>query len=142
MKKHLVFNANMIIAGLTGVIVSARIGSIFDKLYNQNELTSLIVSSLHFIFAFLIFSSLHYITNRKKYKSYFGKQIWVDLAKIYGTFIPSLIIFYILFFLINDLMLNLSFSVLIAGIFAWIVGTLTSRIVHTFLAHKAGVFKE
>ena len=132
----------MIVAGLTGAVIASKIGSVFSKVYAQNELTSLIVSISHFLLAFMIFSSLYYLTNRKKYANYFSKKLWSDFGKIYGTFVPSLIIFYVLFFLVNDALLHLSFSVTVSSICAWIVGTLVSRIIHSFLAHKTGVFRD
>ena len=141
-KKYLSFNINMIIAGLTGAVIASKIGSVFDELYSQHELTSFVVSLSHFILAFIIFSFLYYLTNRKKYYNYFSKKIWSDFGKIYGTFVPSLIIFYILFFAINDLLLRWSFSAIISSIGAWVVGTLFSRVIHTFLAHKVGVFRD
>lgn len=141
-QKYLSFNVNMIIAGLTGAIIASKIGSIFRKVYSQNELTSAIVSVSHFVLAFIIFSFLYYFTNRKKYTNYFSKKLWPDFGKVYGTFVPSLIIFYILFFLTNDVLLHWSFSVTISSILAWIVGTLVSRIIHTFLARRVGVFKD
>ena len=140
-KKYLLFNVNIIAAGLIALFVSAKAGIFFDSLFKQHELTSLASTITHFAVYLSLNSIFHYFTNKKRYKSV-NKKLFVDLAKIYGTQIPTFAIYYGLFFFIIDILLHNSFSPVFSNITAWFIGTLISRIVHTYLAHKAGVFRE
>lgn len=137
----MLFNVNIIIAGLIALFVSSKAGILFDSLFKQHELTSLASTITHFAVYLTLNSILHYLTNKKKYQKV-NKKLFIDFGKIYGTQIPTFAIYYVLFFFIIDILLHNSFNPVFSNITAWFTGTLISRIVHTYLAHKAGVFRE
>ena len=137
-KKHLFFNLNIIIAGLIALAIAAQTGLYFDNKFHQNELTSLVSTITHFVIYLLLNSVFHYFTNKNQYKG-IDKNLFIDLGKIYGTQIPVFGVYYGVYFGVNDLLLHSMSTVVISNISAWFVGTL---IIHTYLAHKAGVFDE
>ncbi len=63
-----------------------------------------------------------------------------DLIKIYGTQVPTWVLFYFSFFSLSDLFLHLNYSPIPSIITAYTIGTIISRVIHTYLADKAGVF--
>ena len=140
MKKYILFNTNIIIAGLTGLLFAMITSSIAQENFAQVELTTAIATITHFWVYFLVNSFLHYIQNKKKYTGNIRKYLY-DLGKIYITQLPTFVIYYILFFWITYILLHVWIYVIPSTVIAWFIWTLFSRIIHTYLAEKAGFFK-
>ena len=139
--KYIIFNMNIIIAGIIGLSFSAYFGNIIHGTYKIPEITSLVSTILHLGIAIAINSILHYFSNKRKYIKNRGR-FGSDLLKIYGTQAPAFFLFYFSFFLLNDLLLRLAYTPIISIAIAYSIGTLFSRIIHTYLVQKAGVFSK
>lgn len=138
-RTYLLFNLNIIVAGLTALFVSSQSAGYVSYLIGRTEITSTVSTIAHFLVYIPLNAVLYYIAFRTKYTDNL-RLFSTDIAKVYSTQIPTFVLYYGGYFIVTYVLLRIEVSPSLTTVIAWVVNTALSRIIHTWLAFRAGVF--